>query len=49
MALKEYRAKRDFSVSPEPAGAEPAKRKAGVKVPDAKALVDKLRNEAKVI
>jgi electron transfer flavoprotein beta subunit len=28
---------------------EPAKRKAGVKVPDAKALVDKLRNEAKVI
>ena len=29
--------------------AEPAKRKAGVKVPDAKALVDKLRNEAKVI
>ncbi|MEK6245241.1 MAG: electron transfer flavoprotein subunit beta/FixA family protein [Pseudomonadota bacterium] len=29
--------------------AEPAKRKAGVKVPDPKALVDKLRNEAKVI
>jgi electron transfer flavoprotein beta subunit len=29
--------------------AEPAKRKAGVKVPDAKTLVDKLRNEAKVI
>jgi electron transfer flavoprotein beta subunit len=29
--------------------AEPSKRKAGVKVPDAKALVDKLRNEAKVI
>ena len=28
---------------------EPAKRKAGVKVPDAKTLVDKLRNEAKVI
>src|SRR5712691_3806426 len=28
---------------------EPAKRKAGVKVPDAKALVLKLRNEAKVI
>jgi electron transfer flavoprotein beta subunit len=28
---------------------EPAKRKAGVKVPDAKALVDKLRNDAKVI
>ena len=28
---------------------EPAKRKAGVKLPDAKALVDKLRNEAKVI
>ena len=28
---------------------EPAKRKAGVKVPDPKALVDKLRNEAKVI
>jgi len=28
---------------------EPSKRKAGVKVPDAKALVDKLRNEAKVI
>ena len=28
---------------------EPAKRKAGVKVPDAKALVDKLRNEAKVV
>jgi len=28
---------------------EPAKRKAGVKVPDAAALVDKLRNEAKVI
>jgi len=28
---------------------EPAKRKAGVKVADAKALVDKLRNEAKVI
>jgi electron transfer flavoprotein beta subunit len=28
---------------------EPAKRKAGTKVPDAKALVDKLRNEAKVI
>ncbi len=30
-------------------GVEPPKRKAGVKVPDAKALVDKLRNEAKVI
>ncbi len=29
--------------------AEPAKRKAGVRVPDAKALVDKLRNEAKVL
>ena len=28
---------------------EPAKRKAGSKVPDAKTLVDKLRNEAKVI
>ena len=28
---------------------EPAKRKAGVKVPDPKTLVDKLRNEAKVI
>ena len=28
---------------------EPPKRKAGVKVPDAKALVDKLKNEAKVI
>ena len=28
---------------------EPGKRKAGVKVADAKALVDKLRNEAKVI
>jgi electron transfer flavoprotein beta subunit len=28
---------------------EPAKRKAGVKVPDAKALVQKLRSEAKVI
>jgi electron transfer flavoprotein beta subunit len=28
---------------------EPAKRKVGVKVPDAKTLVDKLRNEAKVI
>jgi electron transfer flavoprotein beta subunit len=28
---------------------EPAKRKAGIKVADAKALVDKLRNEAKVI
>ena len=28
---------------------EPAKRKAGIKVPDAKALVDKLRNDAKVI
>jgi electron transfer flavoprotein beta subunit len=28
---------------------EPAKRKAGVRVADAKALVDKLRNEAKVI
>ena len=28
---------------------EPAKRKSGIKVPDAKALVDKLRNEAKVI
>src|SRR3990172_9555702 len=28
---------------------EPAKRKAGVKLPDAKALVDKLRNEAKVL
>ncbi|HZM35437.1 MAG TPA: electron transfer flavoprotein subunit beta/FixA family protein [Burkholderiales bacterium] len=28
---------------------EPAKRKAGIKVPDAKALVDRLRNEAKVI
>ncbi|MGQ0545479.1 MAG: electron transfer flavoprotein subunit beta/FixA family protein [Betaproteobacteria bacterium] len=29
--------------------AEPPKRKAGIKVADAKALVDKLRNEAKVI
>jgi electron transfer flavoprotein beta subunit len=29
--------------------AEPPKRKAGVKVPDPKALVDRLRNEAKVI
>jgi len=29
--------------------AEPSKRKAGVKVADVKALVDKLRNEAKVI
>jgi electron transfer flavoprotein beta subunit len=28
---------------------EPPKRKAGVKVPDARALVDKLRNEAKVL
>jgi electron transfer flavoprotein beta subunit len=28
---------------------EPAKRKSGVKVADAKALVDKLKNEAKVI
>jgi electron transfer flavoprotein beta subunit len=28
---------------------EPPKRKAGVKVPDAKALVDRLRNEAKVL
>ena len=28
---------------------EPSKRKAGVKVADAKALVDKLRNEAKVL
>jgi electron transfer flavoprotein beta subunit len=28
---------------------EPAKRKAGTKVPDAKTLVEKLRNEAKVI
>jgi len=28
---------------------EPAKRKAGVKVPDAAVLVDKLRNEAKVL
>ena len=28
---------------------EPAKRKSGIKVPDAKTLVDKLRNEAKVI
>ena len=28
---------------------EPPRRKAGVRVPDAKALVDKLRNEAKVI
>jgi len=28
---------------------EPPKRKGGIKVPDAKALVDKLRNEAKVI
>src|SRR5438067_387290 len=28
---------------------EPAKRKAGIRVPDAKALVDKLRNDAKVI
>ena len=29
--------------------AEPPKRKGGVKVADAKALVEKLRNEAKVI
>ena len=28
---------------------EPSKRKAGTKVPDAKALVDKLRNDAKVL
>jgi electron transfer flavoprotein beta subunit len=28
---------------------EPPKRKAGVKVPDAKTLVEKLKNEAKVI
>ena len=28
---------------------EPSKRKAGVKVADAKALIDKLRNEAKVV
>jgi electron transfer flavoprotein beta subunit len=28
---------------------EPPKRKAGIKVADAAALVDKLRNEAKVI
>jgi electron transfer flavoprotein beta subunit len=28
---------------------EPAKRKAGVKLPDAKALVQKLKGEAKVI
>ena len=28
---------------------EPSKRKAGAKVADAKALVDKLRNEAKVL
>jgi electron transfer flavoprotein beta subunit len=28
---------------------EPPKRKAGVKVPDARALVEKLKNEAKVI
>jgi electron transfer flavoprotein beta subunit len=28
---------------------EPSKRKSGVKVPDAKALVDKLRNDAKVL
>jgi electron transfer flavoprotein beta subunit len=28
---------------------EPPKRKAGIKVPDAKTLIDKLRNEAKVI
>jgi electron transfer flavoprotein beta subunit len=28
---------------------EPSKRKAGVKVPDAKALLDKLRNDAKVL
>jgi electron transfer flavoprotein beta subunit len=28
---------------------EPAKRKSGIKVPDAKTLVDKLRNEAKVL
>jgi electron transfer flavoprotein beta subunit len=28
---------------------EPAARKAGIKVPDVAALVDKLKNEAKVI
>jgi electron transfer flavoprotein beta subunit len=28
---------------------EPAKRKAGIKVADARALVEKLKNEAKVI
>jgi len=28
---------------------EPSKRKAGIKVPDVKALVDKLRNDAKVL
>jgi electron transfer flavoprotein beta subunit len=28
---------------------EPSKRKAGIKVADAKALVEKLKNEAKVI
>ena len=28
---------------------EPPKRKSGIKVPDAKTLVDKLRNEAKII
>ena len=28
---------------------EPAKRKGGIKVPDVATLVDKLRNEAKVI
>jgi electron transfer flavoprotein beta subunit len=28
---------------------EPPKRKSGVKVPDAKTLVEKLKNEAKVI
>jgi electron transfer flavoprotein beta subunit len=28
---------------------EPAKRKAGIKVADPKALLDKLRNEAKVL
>ena len=28
---------------------EPAKRKSGIKVPDAKTLVEKLKNEAKVI